>query len=138
MGADLFESYVGALVSALTLFAYFVGDYVETGHWQLVQSDHGVTMAFLTMSMAEIFQSFNVRTRRSLFVTSHQNKFLWCAAILALLLTTAVIYVPFLSSAFGFTTINLTEYAIALGLAFCIIPLVEISKLIRLLFNRNN
>ncbi|MBQ8752158.1 MAG: cation-translocating P-type ATPase [Clostridia bacterium] len=127
----------GALVAVLTLLAYFVGDYVETGHWQIVQSEHGTTMAFLTMSMAEIFQAFNVRTRRSLFATSHQNKFLWGAALLAFLLTTAVIYVPFLSAAFEFTSISFMEYGIALGLAFCIIPLVEIAKLIRHLFTRN-
>ena len=48
---------------------------------------------------------------------------------MALILTTAVIYVPFLVDAFGFTSISVTEYLTALGLAFAIIPLVEITKL---------
>jgi len=46
-------------------------------------------------------------------------------------LTTAVIYIPFLSNAFGFKHINLLEYCVAILLAFSIIPIVEIIKLIQ-------
>ena len=53
------------------------------------------------------------------------------AMLLSLLLTTAVIYVPFLSTAFGFETISLAEYAVAMALAFSVIPVVEIVKAIR-------
>ena len=54
----------------------------------------------------------------------------------ALLLTTAVIYVPFLVSAFGFTSISLIEYAVALLLAFLVIPLVELVKLMQRRFGK--
>mgnify|MGYP000134524538 CR=1 FL=1 len=38
----------------------------------------GVTMAFLTMSMAEIFHSFNMRSQRgSVFTLGSHNKVLW-------------------------------------------------------------
>ena len=91
-----------------------------------------MSMAFLTMSMAEIFQAFNMRSRRnSIFAIKKQNVFLWGACGIALALTTAVIYIPFLKNAFGFKEISLAEYAIALGLAFCIIPLVELVKLVQ-------
>ena len=56
---------------------------------------------------------------------------LWGAAILSLVLTTAVIEIPFLANAFGFYSIGLKEYAIALGLAFLVIPIVEVVKLIQ-------
>ena len=46
--------------------------------------------------------------------------------ILSLAATTAVIYVPFLSAAFGFAQISLAEYAVALGLAVLVIPIVEL------------
>ena len=46
----------------------------------------------------------------------------------SLLLTTAVIYIPFLRNAFGFTEISFAEYGVAMGLAFLMIPLVEIIK----------
>jgi len=39
--------------------------------------------------------------------------------------------VPFLANAFGFEMISWTEYAVAMGLAFLIIPIVEIVKFIQ-------
>ena len=57
-----------------------------------------------------------MRSRRgSVFAIRRQNPYLWGATVLALLLTSAVIYVPFLSSAFGFTSISLSEYLIAMA-----------------------
>jgi Ca2+-transporting ATPase len=118
----------------ITLVAYFVGHFIESGVLEVPTafSPDGVTMAFLTMSMAEIFQSFNMRSRRgSIFTMKTTNWWLVGAGVVAFLLTTAVIYVPFLRNLFGFTTISLAEYGIALGLAFLIIPLVELVKLIQ-------
>ncbi len=127
VGIDI--AYQGLLVAALTLIAYLVGHRFESGLWELVNSADGVTMAFLTMSIAEVFQAFNMRSQRgSLFTIKKQNRLLWGAAALAFILTAAVIYVPFLRDAFGFTSISLTEYAIAMGLAALIVPLVELVK----------
>ncbi|HOP10093.1 MAG TPA: cation-translocating P-type ATPase [Oscillospiraceae bacterium] len=124
--------YQGALVAILLLAAYFIGHRIESGVWEIANSPDGMTMAFLTMSMAEIFHSFNMRSRRgSIFTIKRQNIWLWSAAIGALLLTTAVIYIPFLSVTFGFAPISLAEYAIALALAFAIIPLVELVKFVQ-------
>ena len=50
---------------------------------------------------------------------------------LSLILSTAVIYIPFLARAFDFAEITLTEYFTSLGIAFLVIPIVEIVKLIR-------
>lgn len=121
--------YQGLLVAALTLTAYFVGHYMEAGKWEIVNSADGMTMAFLTLSMAEIFHSFNLRfQRRSAFTSARQNWYLWGSAVLALVLTTAVIYVPFLKTAFSFESISAAEYFAALGIAFCVIPIVELVK----------
>ena len=46
----------------------------------------------------------------------------------SLLLTTAVLEIPFLANAFGFTTVGLAEYGIAIALAILVIPIVEIVK----------
>ena len=43
---------------------------------------------------------------------------------IGLVLTAGVIYIPFLRDAFRFTEISLKEYAVAMGLALAIIPLV--------------
>lgn len=133
MGIDTF--YQGALIALLTLLAYFVGHRIESGLWEIKQSHDGITMAFLTLSMCEIFHSMNMRSRRDSIFTllkdKNHNKLLLIAALASLVLTTAVIYVPFLSDAFGFTHISATEYFVALALAFAIIPLVEIIKFIQ-------
>ena len=56
---------------------------------------------------------------------------LWGAALGALVLTTAVCEIPPLASAFGFTAVSLAEYAVAVGLGFCVIPVVELVKLVQ-------
>jgi Ca2+-transporting ATPase len=131
-GVGFDVAYQGALVAVLTLAAFFVGHWMENGVWACTNSADGMTMAFLTLSMAEIFQSFNMRSRRgSIFTLQTQNLWLWGAALGALALTAAVIFIPPLAAAFGFTAISLPEYLTALALAFAIIPLVELVKLVQ-------
>jgi Ca2+-transporting ATPase len=135
LGVDVV--YQGLLVSILVLVSYMIGNYMEHTSLNIIngESAHGMTMAFLTMSMAEIFHSFNMRSQRgSLFTMKKQNVVLWLAALGTLVLTTLVCEVPFLADAFGFTSIGLTEYAIALGVGFCIIPIVELVKLFQRIF----
>ena len=62
MGFDV--AYQGVLVTVLVLVSYFIGHFVETGTWAITDSAHGTTMAFLTISFAEIFHSFNMRSQR--------------------------------------------------------------------------
>ncbi|MEG2769743.1 MAG: calcium-translocating P-type ATPase, PMCA-type, partial [Oscillospiraceae bacterium] len=52
--------YQGIMVSVITIASYFVGHFMESGVWEIAKSADGMTMAFLTMSMAEIFHSFNM------------------------------------------------------------------------------
>ena len=56
---------------------------------------------------------------------------LFGAMVASLVLTTAVIEIPFLANAFGFTPIGFAEYATSLALAFSIIPIVEIIKVVQ-------
>lgn len=122
----------GIMVTIITMAAYFIGHYIESGRWEIVNSADGMTMAFLTLSMAEIFHSFNMRSLdKSIFHMKGQNKFLLGAMLASLICTTAVIYIPFLSSAFGFEHISLVEYAISMVLAITVIPIVEITKAIQ-------
>jgi Ca2+-transporting ATPase len=130
-GLGLDVALQGLVVTAITLVSYFLGHYLEAGAFEIVNSPDGMTMAFLTLSMVEIFHSFNMRSRRkSLFSLRSHNGWLWGAMALSLVLTTAVIYVPFLSTAFGFQEISLMEYVVALSLAVSIIPIMELAKLV--------
>ena len=123
----------GTALAVITLISYIVGEIFENGAFMLGQSsEDGMTMAFLTLSMAELFHSFNMRSLdKSLFRTKGHNKILYWTLVGAFVLTLAVLYVPFLNNAFGFAHISFTEFVIALAFAILIIPIVEIQKAIQ-------
>ena len=130
LGVDI--AYQGVLIAVITLASYVIGHCMEVGHfaWPHGVSDDGMTMAFLTMNMCEILHSFNMRSqRRSIFTLHGHNKLLWVAMLAALALTTTVLEVPAIAAAFGFTPVDWNEYAVALGLAILVVPIVELVKL---------
>ena len=132
LGVDI--AYQGVLITVITMASYIIGHCFEAGRFEMPVgvSPHGMTMAFLTMSMCEIFHSFNLRSqRKSVFSLHSHNKILWAAMLGSLLLTTLVLEVPFLANAFGFTPVGLAEYLIAIALAVLVIPIVELVKLIQ-------
>ena len=129
LGVDI--AYQGVLIAVITLASYIIGHCMEVGHfaWPHGISDDGMTMAFLTMNMCEILHSFNMRSqRRSIFTLHGHNKLLWVAMLAALALTTIVLEVPAIAAAFGFTPVDWNEYAVALGLAILVVPIVELVK----------
>lgn len=136
MGADCF--YQGVLVTVLTVIAFYVGEFLETGEliWRnIADSNEGMTMAFFTMSMAEIFHSFNMRSQRSSAVAmifkGRHNLALYLAMAASLVLTTALVEVPFLSELFSFAHLDAKAYTISLLLAFMVVPIVETVKAIQ-------
>ncbi len=137
-GLGFAVGYQGFLVTLITLASYVIGRYwlATAHHADMIAAgvynaaDLGTSMAFLTLSMAEIFHSFNMRSLHgSIFTMKNQNKWLWGAGILSFLLTTVVIEVPFLANAFNLAHLDMMEYGIALALAVCIIPIVEFIKI---------
>lgn len=151
LGIDVL--YQGAVVTGLILVAYFVG--VNWGlpfsQWLFTNislSDPvmhtraltGTTMAFLTMSMCEIFHSINLRSQRGsvikMILKGSFNTPLFLSMIAAFVLTTVVIEVPFLATTFDFVPLDIAHYGVAIGLAFSIIPIVEIVKLFQRLANK--
>lgn len=127
----------GFFIALLTFVSYFVGHFMEAGKWEITESPDGMTMAFLTLSLVELFHAFNMRSReRSVFTIKKQNGWLWGSLLLAFALTSAVIFVPAFATAFGFETISLNEFAVVLALAVAIIPLVELEKLIARAINK--
>ena len=130
LGVDI--AYQGVLIAVITLASYIIGHCMEVGHfaWPHGISYDGMTMAFLTMNMCEILHSFNMRSqRRSIFTLPGHNKLLWVAMLAALALTAIVLEVPAIAAAFGFTPVDWNEYAVALGLAILVVPIVELVKL---------
>ena len=128
----------GLIITVLVLASFFVGVYFDMGYIHIADmiagnaDEEGVMMAFITLNMVEIFHCFNMRSRRaSLFTMKKQNKWLWASAALALVLTVIVTVQPTLAEMFfGPVTLEFKGVVAALGLAFLIIPLMEIYKAI--------
>ena len=130
--------YQGILVAALTLTSYFIGLYAFGGG---MESDFahslGTSMAFLTLSMCEIFHSFNMRSLKgSIFTIKKQNLVLWGAGILAMALTVMVLEIPFIANIFSLYNLNAAQFFTALGISILIIPFVEIVKLFQRIIDR--
>lgn len=135
MGLDI--AFQGVIITLLVLASFFTGMYIHNGSIDLgmlldgVPDAEGVTMSFITLSMVEIFHSFNMRSRRaSIFAMKTQNMWLWGAAVLALVLTVIPVEVDFLAEVFGFMPLPTEALLAALGLAFLIIPIMEVYKFV--------
>ena len=135
VGIDI--AYQGLLTTILTIAAFYIGEFMTKGaafKFANLTDDCGVgmTMAFLTMSMAEIFHSINMRSQRgSIFTLKAKNPLLFGAGLLSLILSTCVIFIPVVHTWFDFEVLTLAQYGIAMGLAIMIIPIVELVKFIQ-------
>ena len=136
----------GLIITVLVLASFFCGVYFDLGVIDLsklatsMADEEGVMMAFITLNMVEIFHCFNMRSRRaSIFHMKKQNKWLWGAAFLALVLTLIVVEVDALSMIFfGVEHLEPKGMITALALGFLIIPLVEIYKAIMRAVEKEN
>ena len=139
MGIDVLSQ--GLIVTVLTLAAYVIG-YIDAAGGQPMPENEtckmAMTMAFLTMSMCEIFHSFNMRSQRqSIFKLPTQNWAIWGSMALSLLLTGLVIEIKPIANLFNFYNLDVKHYLIAMGLAISIIPIVEIVKAIQRAASKN-
>ena len=126
--------YQGIVVAGLTMLSYYLGRFAFGSNDELL----GTSMAFLTLSMAEIFHSFNMRSLKgSIFTIKKQNLVLWGAGIIAAAATILVLQVPFIAeNVFSLSPLSVGEFFSALGIAFAIVPIVEIVKLIQRLIDK--
>ena len=114
--------YQGVAVAALTLLSYYIG----VRH----SGADGMTMAFVTLSMCEIFHSLNMRSKdKSLFSMKTVNKYLLGSLAVAFLLTLGVVYSP-LNVFFELVPLTFVEFLDAMLLSVAIIPLVELVKIL--------
>lgn len=136
----------GLLIGLLTLFAFMEGLKMYTDSTSLITMDlqnisseaviHAQTLAFLTLSIAQLFHAFNLRSRRkSIFRAGiFKNRFLVGAVILGLFLQVALVYVPFLKDWFHLHSIGWQEWFFVLGLSVVPIVLNELVKVIKRVF----
>ncbi len=99
--------------------------------WSGVDVQTAETMAFLTLSLCELFRAYTVRSERaSLFTIGiFSNKYMQYAVGLSIFLLLLVSGVPFLQPIFNTHFLNLNEWLIVIGLALIPATSEEITKL---------
>ncbi len=114
----------GILFGLITLVGYFIG-YKWTG-----TEEGGQTMAFMTLSLSQILQAFNMRSDHSLFkIGFFTNKNLNLAILASLALVLLVLFTP-VQIAFGLVYLPWELYMISLGLILVPTILMELCKAI--------
>lgn len=113
----------GIAIAILTLLSFYIGNKVS--------NVIGTTMAFMTMTTCEVFQALNLRSMtKSIFSLKTRNKVLFGAMVLSFVLSIFVIYTPGLNTVFKLTPLSGMYFLISVALAFAIIPIVELEKLV--------
>ena len=126
----------GLFQTIFTMTSFLIGGYALGGG--VFRQDVAMTMAFLTLSLIQLFHAYNSRSQHhSLFASNpFKNKSLNYAALAGIALT-AMTFIPAFQTFMGTTMLNGAEFAIAIGCAFAIVPVVECQKLIEwLMFRR--
>lgn len=131
-GAGIDMVIQGLIMAFIVILSFFLGQFLELGKWGIFESKDGVTMAFLTANFIEMFHAISMRSQKESIFRMHTfNWWLLGAFLLTTILTLIVIYVPFLANLFNFASINLVELLVAFGLAFSIVPIIEVLKIFK-------
>jgi Ca2+-transporting ATPase len=89
------------------------------------------TMVFTTVVLAQIFNAFNARSDLvSAFVRPFDNRLLWAAAALTVVLQVLVVHAPPLQRAFDTESLDVAQWAVCVALASAVLWVDEIRKLL--------
>ncbi|MGL5137255.1 MAG: cation-translocating P-type ATPase, partial [Beijerinckiaceae bacterium] len=118
----------GLLIGMCTLTAFAIGMrwYGSEG----VGLRHAVTIAFMTLALAQVFHAFNTRSNtRSAFSSGlFTNPWLWAATALCVALQVAAVYVPFLQGILQTVALTGSDWALIAAASLMPIVVVEIVK----------
>ncbi|AYE33301.1 calcium-translocating P-type ATPase, PMCA-type [Clostridium septicum] len=122
----------GVLIGVTTLFAFKLGENLYPDSLR-----HAQTMAFVVLSVSQLFFSFAMRNEtKSLFqVGIFKNKWLIGSLILGIVLQFLVISIPFVASIFKVYSLTLKDWIMVIGIS--LIPFV-INEIIKIFFRSND
>lgn len=137
----------GLLIGFVTLAAFVIGLKYYTGDpsiFPLMPHDlskpeykdaltHARTMAFVVLSVSQLFYSFNMRhPKKSIFqIGVFTNKYLVGSLILGILLQLMVITVPLFRNIFDVFKLSMMDWLLVLGISIVPLLLNEIIKLVK-------
>ncbi len=94
---------------------------------------HSVTIAFMTLAMAQVFHTFNARSRTKSAFTARlfTNRWLWGAVVICILLQVAAVTVPMLRSVLRTVPLGAADWGLIAGCSLVPVVVVEVVKLIQ-------
>ena len=121
----------GIMVGALTLLAYFLGEYVLSDPGEAYQAAN--TMAFATLTFCQLFHAFDVRSEHwSLFhIGFFSNRAMNKAFLVGLVMQLSVLILPPLQRVFQTVPLSPMEWTVVLALAIAPLVICEIEKALR-------
>lgn len=121
----------GVLLAGVTLLAFFIGM-----RWYGSEGDgprHAVTMAFMTLALAQVFHAFNARSqRRSAFSARlFTNGWLWGAVLVCLLLQVTAVYLPLLQTVLHTVPPTAADWGVIAACSLTPVAVVELVKIVQ-------
>ena len=118
----------GAMLAALTLIAFGLGL-----HWHGTEPDgvrRATTMAFLTLTLAQVVHAFNARSQRRSVFTSRlfTNGWLWAAVLICVLLQVAAVSLPLLRRVLHTVPPTASEWTVIAACSLAPVVIVELVK----------
>ncbi len=119
--------FVIAVVTLLTIDIFLPGGLIAGSH----DISTARTAAFTVLVFTSLFGCFTARSdTTSAFVHLFDNRWLWGAVALSLLLQVAVVHVGFLNLAFGTQPLSLEQWLVCVAMASGVLWFSELRKLI--------
>ena len=138
----------GVLIGFVTLFAFIEGLRFYTDavsifaiDYQNITKDaltHAQTMAFITLSISQLFHSFNLRSQKKsiLQIGLFTNKYLIGAVAVGIFIQIVLVYVPFLNEVFSIHYLSGIDWFFVLGVSLIPIVINECMKAWKNIFSR--
>ena len=125
---DLALVALGGAWSGLVNLYIFIG--ALNGGRGLIEAQ---ALTFLCLVFIQYFKAFNFRSDRLsiLRIGPFANRWLVWAVLLNSLLMLPVVYIPFLQGPFHTFSLGLMDWALVMGLAFTVVPVLEAGKWLR-------
>lgn len=127
-GGTFFVVVNGLFIGFITLLSFYYGTHHYPDSLQ-----HAQTMAFMVLSISQLFHAFNLHSlKHSIFSTGiFKNKYLLGAFALGFVLQTMVAVVPFMSGIFDTFILSGRDWLFVVGISFTSIIFNELLKIFR-------
>ena len=120
----------GVMQTALVMASFLIGFL----YFEKVGASHAIseTMAFVTLCFIQLFHSFNLKSQTQTIFNKKvfDNKFLNLAFAVGVVLVVLVVSIAPVGKLFDTEPLSWSQWLVAVGSAFLIVPMVEIQKII--------